>query len=76
MTFTPVTSDIATSCWRCCAIGLPPDGIAAGETHLIITDGDPTPEGAVCELKGYCCFDCFNRLRDEIEAGEGEEWKA
>jgi hypothetical protein len=59
MTITPVTSEHPQTCWVCSQLGLPAEGIEAGEEHLLIVAGDKSDRS---------CRDCFVRLQDEVAA--------
>jgi hypothetical protein len=67
MTITETTSDTPQTCFRCTSLGLPPNGIAAGEKHFLIVAPAKTDTA---------CVDCYNRMFVEItKSSEGEEWK-
>jgi len=67
MTITKTTSTTPQTCFRCTLLGLPPNGIAAGEKHFLIVAPAKTDTA---------CADCYNRMFAEItEANQGEEWK-
>ena len=68
MSTTPRTDAMtAANGIRCALLGLPPNGIAAGEKHFLIVAPAKTDTA---------CADCYNRMFAEItEANQGEEWK-
>lgn len=55
-------SDVFQTCFRCASIGLPQNGIPPGEEFIEI-DGQTA------------CADCWNRLCEEIEGQDGDQWK-
>jgi hypothetical protein len=67
MTITETTSNTPQTCFRCTAIGLPSNGIPAGQKHLLIVSPAKTDTA---------CIDCYNRMIAEMSAAnEGDEWK-
>jgi len=67
MTITETTSTTPQTCFRCTLLGLPPNGIAAGEKHFLIVAPSKTDTA---------CVDCYTRMFGEItKSSEGEEWK-
>jgi hypothetical protein len=67
MTITQTTSTAPQTCFRCAAIGLPSNGIPAGQKHLLIVSPAKTDTA---------CIDCYNRMIAEMSAAnEGDEWK-
>lgn len=66
--FTEVVSDKPETCWRCSSLGLPADGIAAGEKHILVETDELQTARA--------CLDCFDRLKKEIaDDSEEDAWK-
>ena len=67
MNITETTSATPQTCFRCTAIGLPPNGISAGQKHLLIVSPAKTDTA---------CMDCYHRMIAEMSAAnEGDEWK-
>ncbi len=53
------------TCFQCLNLGLPPDGIAKGDTCVEIQ----SPDGRI----SFACEDCYERLSVEIGAIQEEE---